>query len=166
MLGLAACTVAPVTDSWVDPGTRSLPKFRKLVAALPSSDPDLRRQAEDAMVANLGWARAVPSYQIVPDWDGGSLDAIRLQLRQAGADGVIVVRFEGMQDEETWKSGARGFAPATETVVRMGITLTRVADGKTLYTAQTRTLKTGVDETVAEIVDGVTTDLKRRGLVR
>lgn len=181
-LGLSACATTSLTDTWVDPTLQTMPQFRKVMAAVLSQDPVLRRSAEDALVANIKRTTAVPAYAIVPEWEGGDLDKIKSKLQQAGIDGVVVMRVASVDKEQTWVPGSYssfggywGYAypmaydPGyirTDTIVRVDTTIYSVADDKLLYATRSRTFDpSNTAETVKEIVQSVTADLKKRGLL-
>jgi hypothetical protein len=181
-LGLAACASTNLTDSWADPTLQAMPRFKKVMAAALNADPALRRSAEDALVASLKRTAAVPSYAIVPDWEGGSLDRIRDRLQKAGIDGVVTMRLASVEKEQTWVPGTYssfggywGYAypmvydPGylrTDTIVRVETMVYSVADDKLLYAARSRTFNpSSAAETVKEIVASVAEDLKKRGLL-
>jgi hypothetical protein len=181
-LGLAGCATTQLTDSWVDPSLQSLPRFKKVMAAALNADPVLRRTAEDALVANIKRTRAVPSYQVVPDWQGGDLGQVRARLQQAGIDGVVAMRLAGVDKEQTWVPGNYssfggywGYAyplaydPGylrTDTIVRVETTIYSVADGKLIYAARSQTFNpSDARKTVKEIGEAVAKDLRQRGLL-
>lgn len=181
-LGLAACATTRLTDTWVDPTLQTLPRFQKVMAAVLNADPVLRRSAEDALVANIKRTAAVPSYTIVPDWEGGDLGKIKAKLQQAGIDGVVVLRLAGVDKEQTWVPGnyssfggywghayPLAYDPGyirTDTIVRVDTTIYSVADDKLLYATRSRTFNpSDTAETVKEIATSVAEDLKQRGLL-
>ena len=181
-LGLAACASTNLTDSWVDPSVQSFPHFRKVLVAALDADTTIRRNAEDALVANLKRTEAVPSYVFTPDWEGGKLDQIRDKLRRAGIDGVVMLRLAGVDKEQTWVPGTYssfggywGYAypitydpgyVRTDTIVRVETLIYTVDGGKLIYAAHSRTFNpTDTAETVKEIAESVAEDLKKRGLL-
>lgn len=182
VLGLAACSSTRLTDSWVDPTLQSAPHFKKLMAAVLSADQALRRSTEDALVAELKGAPAVPSYALMPAWEGGRLDSVRARLEQAGIDGVVALRLAGVDKEQTWVPGTYpgfggywryGYSAAynpgylrTDTIVRVEISVYSVPEDKLIYAARSRTFDPGSStDTVKEIVESVAADLKKRGLL-
>ena len=182
-LGLGACASTNLTDTWVDPSVQTLPHFRKVLVAAFHPDSTIRRNAEDALVANIKRAEAVRSYEFTPDWEGGKLDAITDKLKRAGIDGVVTLRLVGVDKEQTWIhpgadygfggywSGSYSMARGpgygvTDTIVRVETMIYTVDGGKLIYSARSRTFNpTDTAKTVKEIATSVAEDFKKRGLL-
>jgi hypothetical protein len=181
-LGLTACASTNLTDSWVDPSLQTLPRFRKVLVLALTPDTSIRRNAEDALVANIKRAEAVPSYAYMPDWEGGNIDQIRDKLQRAGIDGIVILRLASVDKEQTWVPGSYSsfggywghayplaYDPGyvrTDTIVRVETKIYDVVTDKLIYSAQSRTFNpSDTAKVVKEIVASVAEDLKKRGLL-
>jgi hypothetical protein len=82
-----------ILSSWRDPGTSiTNPGIHKIVVAAIIHDPVVRRQIEDYMVSLYPGA-ATPSYiAFGPKPLDGNEDAVNLELKKQGYDGIVLLR--------------------------------------------------------------------------
>jgi hypothetical protein len=181
------CSATKITDSWLDPSVKTLPRFNKVVAVAMDTDPGLRRAAEDAMVANIKRFPAVAAYTFLPDWKGGQLDEVRDRLQKAGVDGVVSVQLVSVDKEQTWmpespavygRTFVRPYTAGlaypvnpgylqTDTILKIETNVYSLADGKLLYSARSRTVNpTDAAKTIKEIAAGIGDDLAGKGLLK
>jgi len=120
---LAACAGTPTTftSTWKSPDVHTITPVGKTIAAVfVSKNEGQRRAAEDLMVQDLNarGAKGVASYTIIPSGGQGmNGDEARKQLRAAGADGAVVMRVVGKDQQVTYSPGTAypayygGFGP-------------------------------------------------------
>jgi len=107
VLLLVACSSTTFNSTWKAPGTAPVEPIGKTVAAIfISPDESQRRAGEDALAADLTQRGAIglASYTIVPDGrvDG---DVARQRLRDAGANGAVVMRIVGQDQQISYTPG-------------------------------------------------------------
>jgi len=122
LLLAVACAGTPTTftSTWKDPDAHGVSPVGKTIAAVFVSKNDgQRRSAEDLMVKDLNarGARGIASYTIMPSSQNIGGDQARQQLRAAGADGAVVMRVVGKDQQVTYSPGTAypayygGFGP-------------------------------------------------------
>jgi len=122
VLVLAACAGTPTTftSTWKSPDVQTLSPVGKTIAAVfVSKNEGQRRAAEDLMVQDLNarGAKGVASYSIIPPGQNIGGDEARKQLRAAGADGAVVLRVVGKDQQVSYSPGTAypayygGFGP-------------------------------------------------------
>jgi hypothetical protein len=91
LAGSTACYHSTqLAATWRDPGARPL-NFQKGVAVFVTKDEAMRRTVEDKLAAKF--QNVIPSYRILPAIDSTiSRAEVTSQLREAGYDGVIMMR--------------------------------------------------------------------------
>jgi hypothetical protein len=93
MLMFAGCAATELVNQWSNPAYTA-PWFKRVMVIAVSKQPTIRRNFEDAFVAQLKAAGvdAVPSYQYIPD--EGQVDEARLNkaVLAAGADAALITR--------------------------------------------------------------------------
>jgi len=93
MLMFAGCAATELVNQWNNPAYTA-PWFKKVMVIAVSKQPTIRRNFEDAFVAQLKAARvdAVQSYQYIPD--EGQVEEARLNkaVLAAGADAALITR--------------------------------------------------------------------------
>ena len=108
-LALCACASAPVTSTWTAPGVRTLnPKDKTIAVVFISRDENTRRDGENALAEELsaGDAHGVAAYTLLTNERREDGEAARAGLKQAGVNGVVVMRVVG-KDQRT--AFTRGF---------------------------------------------------------
>jgi len=185
LMTLTACTATTLKDSWLDPSVTSSRHFKKIAVAVMSQDPMIRRTAEDTLVARITRTQAVPLYALISEPDEKDADRVKARLREAGVDGVVVMRMIGADKQTTWVPGQYpppyygfggywGYAhPAayspgylqTDTIVQVETNVYSLADGKLVYAARSETFNpASAASMVKEIANAIAADLKKRGL--
>jgi len=109
VLLLVACsTTTTFTSTWKAPGTEPVsPIGRKVAAVFISPAESQRRAGEDTLAADLTQRGAigVASFTVVPDGLRADGDAARQHLRDAGANGAVVMRIVSKDQEITYTPG-------------------------------------------------------------
>ena len=190
MLLLAACATTEFTNTWKDPTAVAINPAGKTVAALwVSRDEAKRRAAEDAMVRALdkNGARGVPSYSIVPAEGLKNTDQTRQLLKNAGCDGVVVMRVVGQQEKLSYTPGAyyggpypyygawgygwggAAYSPGyvtQDTEVSVQILVYSLVQDKLIWAATTKTLNpSNVDSFVNELSGAVSWQMQQDGML-
>jgi len=113
LLCLVACSeTTTFTSTWKAPDAQVVSAAGKKVAAVfVSRDESQRRAAEDAMAAALTarGAQGVPVYTLLPGYHGGDPEAARARLKDAGANGVVVMRVVGKEQQVTYTPGSPAY---------------------------------------------------------
>jgi hypothetical protein len=89
----AGCASTRVTQAWSDPAAGTV---TRLVVACDTHDSGVRRACEDAGARRLGVARAVAAHRLLGPDGAGELDTLKQRLRDAGYDGLLVLRLGGV----------------------------------------------------------------------
>jgi hypothetical protein len=186
IIALAGCATA-LKESWLDPSITSKPHFKKVVVAVLSPDQTVRRAAEDALVAHIKRAEAVPSYTLFSESEVKDRDRVKARLLEAGVDGAVVMRLIGVSQQTTWvpgnypppyynMSGYWGYANTavydpgylrTDTIAQMETNIYSVADEKLIYAARSETINPGdAVSMVNDIAKAIAADLKKRGVLQ
>lgn len=118
---LVACAASTtLTSTWKTPDAQAIsPAGKSIAAVFITSDEDLRRTGENALVADLSarGARAFGTYYLLPGqahFDGETAEA---RLKAAGANAVVMMRVVGKDQRVTYTPGHvvatpyRGFGP-------------------------------------------------------
>lgn len=104
VLALCACASTTFTSTWKAPDVRSLNPVGKTIAVvLVSRDENERRAGEDALAADLTarHAHGVAAYTLLPNEGREDGEAARVRLKQAGVNGVVVMRVLGKDQHIT-----------------------------------------------------------------
>jgi hypothetical protein len=109
LICLAACAATTtLTSTWKAPDVPTItPAGQSVAAVFMSSHEAERRAGEEALavdITNLG-ARGIPAYTIVPNEPSMSADAVRQKLKDAGVNGVVVMRVVGKDQRVTYSPG-------------------------------------------------------------
>jgi hypothetical protein len=91
----AASDVKIVTTS--KPSSTAPVKFTKTVVLVASPDADLRRRAEAGLARRM--RNAVAATVLMPNADLSNRDAVKAALRESGADGLVLVRPLGVEED-------------------------------------------------------------------
>src|SRR5579862_3563571 len=122
VLLVVACAGTPTTftSTWKAPDVQAVSPVGKTIAAVfVSKNEGQRRSAEDLMVQDLNQqgAHGIASYTIMPSGQNIGGDEARKQLRAAGADGAVIMRVVGKDQQVTYSPGTAypayygGFGP-------------------------------------------------------
>lgn len=109
LICLVACAATTtLTSTWKAPDVPTIKPMGQSVAAVFMSRHEAERRAgEEALAAditNMG-ARGIPAYTIVPNEPQMSADAVRAKLKDAGVNGVVVMRVVGKDQRVTYSPG-------------------------------------------------------------
>lgn len=180
-LTVGACTSTGVAESWVDPGTRQLPRFQKVFVAYLGTDAAAQRLAEDSIAAHLSAPAVLKCYELFPDAQG--LDPVKVKddLRAQGCDGAVMMRIARVEQELSatgphpgyygsfggyWGHGyAAPLEVRTDEIVHMETNVYSLAEDKLLYSARSETFNpSSTEDLVDEIAEAIAADLQKRGL--
>jgi hypothetical protein len=180
---LGACASTGIAESWVDPGTRELPRFQKVFVAYLGTDAAAQRLAEDSIAQHLEAPEVLKSYELYPDARGLDPTRVKDELRAQGCDGALMMRVARVEQELSATSTHPGYygsfggywghgygAPMevrTDEIVHMETNLYSLADDKLLYSARSETFNpSSTEDLVDEIAEAIAKDLQERGLRR
>jgi hypothetical protein len=192
LLVLAACSTTTFTSTWKAPGAEGIAPAGKTIAALViASDPATRKSAEVYLANDLTirGARAVAAYTLLGT-DHGNGDYARSRLREAGVDGVVVMRPVSKDQRVTYTPGVTsstfgsyygGFgsyygygwrttvsAPSvrTDTVVAVETLIYSLRDDKLLWAGTSHTTNPdNLSQLVTEVADAVARQAASQGLI-
>ena len=189
-LWVSACeTPTTFTSTWKAPDAHRINGAGKKIAAVVlSSDVDRRRSAEVYLANDLTirGARGVASYTLL-GFDNRDANYARARLKEAGVEGVIVMRMVG-KDQRTWgdPGGLSGSAYGsfgsyysygmeltystssiqTETVVSIETLIYSLKDDKLLWASTSRTTNPdNLSQLVDQVADAVAREAAKQGLI-
>jgi hypothetical protein len=168
------------TDVYRDPAATQL-NFQRIAAIAIARDPEVRRAAEDAMVAHLG-PKGVASYTLLSDADERSADTVRAKLQSANFDGAVTMKMLSNGEEpmdvrgnipDPYKafsghSGAGEYRPVErEQVVRIETQIFSVRENKVLWSTATKSFSPdSVKSVVTDVAKVIADELRRDGLIQ
>jgi hypothetical protein len=85
-------------QSWADPSAGQY-QFKKLLAVAVIQHPDIRRDAEQAIVRNIRRVKAYPSITILAEGAEKDMEGTKRKLREGGFDGVVVMRLVNLDNK-------------------------------------------------------------------
>ena len=151
---VASCASTDMTSTWTDPGAKGA-ELQKVAVVCLTKDPGLRRMAEDTTASQLQGAQAIPSYKILGDQDLKDREAVKAKLREAGINGVLIMRMTGVTEQVSAVDGPYGtfdgyydyagaavYDPAylqTDTVVHMVSNLYSLDQNKLIWSGVSQT---------------------------
>ena len=151
---VASCASTDMTSTWTDPAAKGA-ELSKVAVVCMTKDPGLRRMAEDTTAAQLKGAQAIPSYRILGEMDLKDREAVKAKLKEAGVNGVLVMRMTGVTEQVSAIDGPYGtfdgyydFAGAavydpgylqTDTVVHMVSNLYSLDQNKLIWSGVSQT---------------------------
>lgn len=193
-LAAAALTAACATSSTSFVNTRKAPDAapidfagKKVAAfALGVTEP-MRRSTEEPLARELSarGVQGIPAYSIVPSTELRDRDAAKSKLRQAGVEGVVLLRLIDTQKKKvhtewatheystlshyyTW--GIAGADPGydrTVTTLSVETLIYSLAQDKLLWSGQSETTDAAnAERFVREHAGAVAAELRREGLIR
>jgi hypothetical protein len=187
---LSACQTTTFTSTWKAPGTAPIdPIGKKVAAVFVSRDESQRRAGEDALAADLTQrgATGIPAYTVVPDGMRGDGEAARQRLRDAGANGAVIMRVVGKDQQITYTPGTSvpvyygGFGPywaygwgrayepgymTTDTIVSVETLVYSLQPDKLLWASTSRTTNPqNLDTLVKEVADATAKEMAQQGLL-
>ena|SRR5215469_1231154 len=187
---LAACATTTFTSTWKAPDVQAVNPAGKTVAAVfISKDESKRRAGEDALAGALSarGAHGVPAYTILPAEASMDSEAARAKLKEAGANGVVVMRLVGKDQQITYTPGYAGpsyyggFGPywgygwgtvyepgylQTDTLVSVETLVYSLDRDKLLWASQSRTTNpNNINALVREVSDVTADEMMKQGLL-
>ena len=103
----ASCATTDMTSTWTDPNAKHAALSNIAVISM-TPDPGLRRMAEETAAAQMKGAHAVPSYQVLSDADLRDREVVKVKLKEAGFDGVLIMRVTGVSEQVSMVGGPYG----------------------------------------------------------
>ena len=190
---LWGCSTTTFTSTWKAPGAQGIEPAGKTIAALViSSDANSRKSAEVYLANDLTirGARGIPAYTLLGA-DHGNGDYARSRLKEAGVDGVVVMRAVSKDQRVTYQPGGTSFntfgsyyggfgsyygygwqttystaSVRTDTVVAVETLIYSLKDDKLLWAGTSHTTNPdNLSELVTEVADAVAKQAARQGLI-
>ena len=193
LLCLAACSTTSTvfTSTWKAPDVQAVSPVGKTVAAVfVSPNESRRRSAEDALAADLSarGARGIAAYTVLPNERSYSGDKALAALKQAGANGAVIMRVVGRDQRITYTPGYtvpgpyRGFGPywgygwgavyepgylQTDNLVSVETLVYSLANEKLLFASTSRTTNPrDINSLVNEVADATAREMVRQGILK
>jgi hypothetical protein len=95
---LAGCSGTKPVQLWRDPTSQAT--YQKIMVAVIGVDMASRRNTEEVLVKRLG-PGAIASYQVIPAGEEKDIEKLKVVLREASFDGLLVLRLMGVDQEIT-----------------------------------------------------------------
>ncbi|HEV8017207.1 MAG TPA: hypothetical protein VGP32_01455 [Steroidobacteraceae bacterium] len=192
LLCLGACTTTSTTftSTWKAPDAQAVSPVGKTVAAVfVSPNESRRRSAEDTLAADITarGARGIAAYTVLPDERSYSGDKALAALKQAGANGAVIMRVVGRDQRITYTPGYaapgpyRGFGPywgygwgtvyepgylQSDTLVSVETLVYSLANDKLLWASTSRTTNPqDLDRLVNEVADVTAKEMVKQGVL-
>jgi hypothetical protein len=187
---LAACGTTTFTSTWKAPGAAPIsPIGKKVAAVFVSRDEGQRRAGEDALAADLTQRGAIgiAAYTVVPAGLSGDGEAARQRLRDAGANGAVIMRVVGKDQQITYTPGMSvpvyygGFGPywgygwgrayepgtlTTDTYVSVETLVYSLQPDKLLWASTSRTANPkNLNTLINEVADATAKEMAKQGLL-
>lgn len=170
----------------MEPAGCEVDTFKKVIVVCIAKNAISRRVAEDAMVAEIRHAKAVPAYTLIPDDELQDTQKVRARIVAGGFDGAITMRLVRVKQERTWVSGgvpadrhsfggyygryghstySRGYLHITD-IVQIETNIYSVKDEKLVWSGMSETFDpTTTKALVKELAAEIAKDLRKRGLL-
>lgn len=179
---LGGCASTQITSVWRDPSMGPV-QFHKVVGVALSQDASLRRLVEDAFVREVGPPTALAGYSVIPDEEIQDEKTARARIEAAGADGAVVFRLIGVEQQERWVppsyyGNAWGFwgyaAPRVYTpgyltsdrIVQVETNAYAVPTARLVWAAHSNTLNpANAKELVDEVIRAVVLRMRKDGVL-
>lgn len=194
VIGLAGCGTTTFTSTWKAPNEQAINPAGKTVAAIFVSKNEAQRRAgEDALAAAITahGAHGVPGYMLLPNEGPGDGEAVRAQLKAAGANGAVVMRVVGKDQRITYTPGYAvapalppyyyGFGPywgwgwgtvydpgylQTDTLVSVETLVYSLERNKLLWASTSRTTNpNNLDSLINEVAGATATEMINQGVL-
>jgi len=174
-LALAACAASTkIVESWKEPTAGPL-HFKKVLAVAIVNNDEIRRDAEDALKANLRGVEAVQGYKYFTTPELKDIQRVKDRLRLEGFDGVVALRVMSSKQETGWTSvyvpldAYIGYPPAemrVDTITTVEIKVYSIAEDKLMWSGVSEAFNPGaVHKAVTDIVDAAGKEMRRQGLL-
>jgi hypothetical protein len=191
VLSLGACVASTTFSStWKAPDAQAVSPVGKTVAALfVTRDEGQRRAAEDILAADLTarGAHGIASYTLVPNAQRGDVEAVKATLKQAGVQGVVVMRVVGKDQTITYTPGYvappyyGGFGPywgygwgraydpgylQTDTYISVETLIYSLNQDKLLWAGTSRTANpSNLNKLIQEVADAAAKQMTEQGFL-
>ena len=183
------CSSTSLTSSWKDPATGMLPSGGKVLAIAISTNPSIRRSAEDEMVKQIGAGRATASYTLLDESDLKNTDSARIKVSNAKFDYALALRPVSNEKELNWVPGTTpmygGYGGGfwgyygsgwggmydpgymrTDTILQVETLLYSLSTDKVVWSGLMKTVNpTNAPALVREIAAAAVKDMKAKGLI-
>ena len=189
LFDLSACSTTTFTSTWKAPGTQPIDPLGKKVAALVISSDASRRRSAEVYLANdltIRGARGVPAYTILGQ-DHGDREYARARLKEAGVEGVVVMRMV-RKDERViinpgglsgsafstfgsyysygWQMTYSTGSVQTDTEVSVETLIYSLRDDKLLWAGTSKTTNPdNLSSLITEVADAVAKQASKQGLI-
>lgn len=183
---VAGCATTNISSSWVTPGARPV-TFDNTLVVFMHAEETTRRAAEEYLVARIGSDRAVASYTVISQNEVRNTDRAKVTVRNAGFDGVVVLRVIGVEEhvnlegvamppsyeqgfweyyEDGWPSVYEPDRLPRDTIVSVETKVYSVTDDRLLWAGISETFNPwDLEGAVNDVADAVSAELRRVGLL-
>lgn len=186
LLIVPGCATTNISSSWVTPDVRPT-TFNNTLVVFMHAEETTRRAAEEYLVARIGPGRAVASYTVISQDEARNTDRAKVTVRNAGFDGVVVLRVIGVEErvnlegvalppdyeqgfwdyyEDGWPSVYEPDRLPRDTIVRVETKVYSVTDDRLLWSGVSETFNPwNLEGAIDDIADAVSAELRRVGLL-
>lgn len=191
---VSACSTTSLVNRWSDPDFKG-PALKKILVVGIIKDDIKRRSFEQefARLITTSDRKGIASYTVMPDLKSADQkEEIRAIVNKTGADGVLVVTYQGVSKEQRDVPPTVDYVPTagfgygmygyygmrhttvytpgytvTDSIVRLDIKVFAVADEKMIWAGKTESFNPSSAQTViSELAKLVITDMKKSGIVK
>jgi hypothetical protein len=191
---VSACSTTSLVSRWSDPEFKG-PELKKILVVGIIKDDIKRRSFEQefARLISTSDRKGIASYTVMPDIKSADQkEEIRAIVNKTGADGVLVVTYQGVSKQQRDVPPTVDYVPTagfghgmygyygmrhtavytpgytvTDSIVRLDIKVFAVADEKMIWAAKTESFNPSSTQTViGELAKLVITDMKKSGVVK
>lgn len=186
---LAGCASSTqLVNTWKDPTAGSV-RFKKVLTVCACKDDVTRRTVEDRLAAAI--KGSVPSYSVLSDAQLADRDAAKAAIREAGFDGVVVMRLVSVDKSATYVPGQAYVVPVgyrsmyggwgygggygavydpgyvrEDQLVNFDTNIYSVADEKLLWASRSQTDNpSSVTQMIDEIIAETAKEMKRQKVI-
>jgi hypothetical protein len=192
LLCLGACNTTNTifTSTWKAPDAQAVSPVGKTIAAVfVSPNESRRRSAEDTLAADITsrGGKGIAAYTVLPDERSYTGDKALATLKQAGANGAVIMRVVGRDQRITYTPGYaapgpyRGFGPywgygwnavyepgylQTDNLISVETLVYSLTSDKLLWASTSRTTNPkDIDSLVKEVADLTAKEMVKEGIL-
>ena len=192
LLCLGACNTTNTifTSTWKAPDAQAVSPVGKTIAAVfVSPNESRRRSAEDTLAADITsrGGKGIAAYTVLPDERSYTGDKALATLKQAGANGAVIMRVVGRDQRITYTPGYaapgpyRGFGPywgygwnavyepgylQTDNLISVETLVYSLTTDKLLWASTSRTTNPkDIDSLVKEVADLTAKEMVKEGIL-
>lgn len=188
---LAACSSSTTfTSVWKAPDAQAVSLSGKtVVAVFQSANESQRRNAEDLLASDLTTrgARGIAAYRLLANESGTDGDTAEARFKAAGADGAVIMRIVGKDQQVTYTPGSTmpmyydRFGPyygygwrtasqpgylKTDTLVSVETQVYSLKSGKLIWASTTRTTNPdNVSRLIQEAAEATVQEMAKQGFL-